>query len=123
MSGNDIDMIGTFGTGLPDYDLAEANGLRAVLGDRAGEIPALATKGSLGNNGAGSGAIDLCIAALCMQNSTIPPALNVDQVDPQCGLNIVTGDPVDANVNTILSVGYALNGGQNAALIFKRMEN
>jgi 3-oxoacyl-(acyl-carrier-protein) synthase len=116
-------MIATFGSGIPAHDRSEARGLRSVLGDRVEQIPALAIKGSIGNNGAGSGAIDLAVAAMCMKNNTIPPALNVGKIDPECGLNLVTGDPIDANTNIVVSVAYALGGGQNAALILKKMEN
>ncbi len=123
LSAEDVDMIGTFGTGIPGYDISEANGLRTVLGERIGKIPALAIKGAVGNNGAGSGAIDMGIAALCMYNNTIVPAANVNEVNPQCGLNVITGDPIDAKIKTVLSVGYSLSGGQNAALIFRRMES
>ena len=104
------------------HDLSEARGLRAVLGDRARSIPALAVKGAIGNNGAGSGAIDLAAAALCIQHNAIPPAPNTDTIDPKCGLNVVAGDPIDAKIDTAVSVAYALGGGQNAALILKRTE-
>ncbi len=117
-----VDLLGTFGCGLQAHDLSEARGWKAALGARAGSVPALATKASVGNNGAGSGAIDIAMAAMCIRNATIPPALNVDTIDPQCGLSVVTGDPVDARVQAAVTVAYALGGGQNAALVLKRLE-
>jgi 3-oxoacyl-[acyl-carrier-protein] synthase II len=117
-----VDLIGTFGSGIPAHDLSEARGLRLALGDRVAQIPALATKGFTGNNGAGAGAIDVAIAALCMQHNTVPAARNVENVDPQCGLNVVRNKPADARVDVALTVAYALGGGQNAALVLKRLE-
>lgn len=117
-----VDLIGTFGTGIPAHDRSEAKGLHKALGARAAQIPALATKGFIGNNGAGAGAIDAAITALCMTNHTVPAALNVKQVDPACGLNVVVGKPIDARINLAVTVAYALGGGQNAALVFKRWE-
>ena len=117
-----VGLIGTFGTGIPEQDLSEARGLRAALGERAGQIPALAIKGSVGNNGAGSGAIDVAVAALCIKHGMVPPAVGVVQVDPACGLNVIHDDPVDARVDVALSVGYSLGGGQNAVLILERVE-
>jgi 3-oxoacyl-[acyl-carrier-protein] synthase II len=116
-----IDMVGTFGTGSPSHDVSEARGIRAALGERAAKVPALAIKGAIGNNGAGAGAIDLSVAALCLMNNTVPPALNLDRVDPECGLNVVKGDAVDAKINALVSVAYALGGGQNAALVLRRI--
>lgn len=117
-----VDLIGTFGSGIPAHDQSEARGLHKALGDRTKCIPALATKGAIGNNGAGAGAIDVAIAVMCMANNTVPAALNVKQVDPACGLNIVTGKPIDARINLAVTVAYALGGGQNAALVLKRWE-
>ncbi|NLX12849.1 MAG: beta-ketoacyl-[acyl-carrier-protein] synthase family protein [Phycisphaerales bacterium] len=118
-----IDMLATFGTGIVEHDQSEARGVRTVLGARAGEIPAMAIKGAIGNNGAGSGAIDLAVAALCLKNNTIPPAANVLNIDPQCAFKVVTGKPMTAPINAVLSVAYALGGGQNAALVMKKLES
>lgn len=123
LSAGDIDLIGTFGCGTVAHDLSEARGLKAALGDRAAKIPALSVKGSLGNNGAGSGAIDLSIAAMCLKTNTVPPAVNLEQMDPACGLNVIKGDPTDARINALVSVAYALGGGQNAALVLKKLES
>ncbi len=117
-----VDMVATFGSGTVAHDASEARGIRAALGDRGATVPALAIKGAIGNNGAGSSAIDLAAAAMCIKHNTIPPACNLDTMDPECGLNVVTGDAVDANIQAAVSVAYALGGGQNAALILKRME-
>ena len=43
-------------------------------------------------------------------------------MDPECNLNVVAGDPVDADINLALSTAFALAGGQNAALVVKRYE-
>jgi len=118
-----VDLIGTFGSGVPAYDLAEARGWKTALGDRVGTIPALSIKGAIGNNGAGSGAIDTAVTAMCIKQQTVLPAQNLETMDPECGLNVVTGDPVSTEINTAVTVGYALNGSQTAALVLKRMED
>jgi 3-oxoacyl-[acyl-carrier-protein] synthase II len=117
-----IDLVTTFGSGIRAHDLSEARGIKAALGARAATVPALATKGSVGNNGAGAGALDVAVTALCIKNSTVPPSLNVSKVDPECGLNVVMDKPVDAKINAAVTVAYALGGGQNAALVLKRLD-
>ena len=115
-----VDMVGAFACGLPAHDAAEAAAIRSLLGTRAAEIPTLSVKGGLGNNGAGSGAIDFIASVLALYNNTIPPAINSAPVDAACGLRLVTDRPIDARVDVAVSLGYALGGGQNAALVIRR---
>ncbi|MFQ6047808.1 MAG: beta-ketoacyl-[acyl-carrier-protein] synthase family protein, partial [Phycisphaerae bacterium] len=115
-----LDLVVSFGCGLAEHDLSEARGIAAALGKRAAEVPVMAIKGAMGNNGAGSGAIDLAMACKAMQRGLIAPSQNTDQVDPQCRLNVVSGQPADARLETVLVVSYALGGGQNAALVLRR---
>jgi 3-oxoacyl-[acyl-carrier-protein] synthase II len=121
VSPDQVDLMSAFGCGLIEHDRAEAAGIRSVLGERAAQVPVLNTKGGLGNNGAGSGAIDLIATVLAMHNTTIPAAINSEPIDPDCGLKLVTGRPVDAKIDLALSAAYALGGGQNAALVIKRL--
>ncbi|MBI5864910.1 MAG: beta-ketoacyl-[acyl-carrier-protein] synthase family protein [Planctomycetes bacterium] len=115
-----IDLVSAFAAGLPDHDASEAAAIRSVLGAKAGQTPVLAVKGGLGNNGAGSGAIDFIATVLAVHNGTVPPAVNGEHADPTLGIRLNIGKPVDANAGCALSLGYALGGGQNAALVVKR---
>jgi 3-oxoacyl-[acyl-carrier-protein] synthase II len=118
----EVDLVGAFGAGTVAHDLSEARGIRGALNTRGTTVPVLAIKGATGNNGAGSGAIDLGVAALCISKGTIPPAQNVDRVDPECGLNVAAGQAMKTEIRTAVSTAYALSGGQNAALVLRRME-
>ncbi len=115
-----LGLVAAQGTGIRDRDAAEAAGLRDVLRDAAARVPVLAIKGVLGNNGAGSGAIDFIAAVLAMHNSTIPPAANTEAPDPAYGLRVVHAGPVDGRIEAALSTAHALTGGQNAALVIRR---
>jgi len=112
--------VGASGCGLIERDRLEAAAIRDVLGERRAQVPVLSVKGGLGNNGAGSGAVDFIAAVLALYNTTIPPAINSAPIDPECGLKLVTGGPVDARIDVVLSAAYALGGGQNATLVVKR---
>lgn len=119
-----LDLVGAFAAGLPAHDAAEATAIRTVLGARVAQVPVLAIKGALGNNGAGSGAIDFIATVLALQHNTVPPALNSDPLDPSCGLRVPCGGkPIDARVDSALSLAYALSGGQNAALVIRRFRD
>jgi 3-oxoacyl-[acyl-carrier-protein] synthase II len=116
----EVNLISAFGCGTPEHDRAEARAIHHVFGARAAEIPVLATKGAMGNNGAGSGAIDLGAAVLCMKNDAIAASQNTDRVDPKCNLNVVRGETMQMRIETVLSTAYALGGGQTAALVLRR---
>ncbi len=122
MMAADIDCVVAFGLGTIEHDAAEARGIRTVLGERAGRIPTLAIKGSIGNNGAGAGGIEVAAGALCLKNQTVPASISTETVDPACGLNVVTGRPITGRFNAVLTTAYALGGGQTAALVLKRWE-
>ncbi|MFQ5490548.1 MAG: beta-ketoacyl-[acyl-carrier-protein] synthase family protein [Phycisphaerae bacterium] len=118
----DIDLIGTFGSGIGDYDDSELAALNAVFGPHLAQMPALATKGAVGINGAGNGAIDIALAAKAIQHNTVPPSVNTDNPGPACPLKLNSAEPYDAPVGKVVSLAYALGGGQNAALVLKRFQ-
>jgi 3-oxoacyl-[acyl-carrier-protein] synthase II len=122
LSADVLDLVSAFAGGLSERDAIEARAINTILGERVGDVPTLAIKGALGNNGAGSGALDFIAAVLAMYHATVPPTVNGDDLDPGFGLKLITEDPVDANVNVALCNAYALGGGQNASLIIKRYQ-
>lgn len=77
-------------------------------------------KAGLGNNGAGSGAIDFIAAVLALHYGTVPAAFNSKPLDAALELNVVAEGPRDANVGHVAATSYALGGGQNAALVLRR---
>src|SRR5262249_35115618 len=79
-----VELVNLAGVGTIDDDLAEAVGVRSALGSGGQKVPVLATKGALGNNGAGSGAIDLAITAMAVHRGVVPPSQNTNDVDPAC---------------------------------------
>lgn len=116
----DIDLINPAGLGLPKEDAAEAAAIQAVFGSKTAETPVLCTKGALGNNGAGSGAIDLAVTIKAMQRGVCPPSLNTEALDDGCQLNVVRQDPIDLRADVALSFAGALSGGQTGALVLRR---
>jgi len=115
-----VDLINAAGVGTKANDASESAAIRSVFGERAATVPVLATKGALGVNGAGSGAIDLAVMTMAMHRGVIPPSLNTKRVDPACGLNVVHGDPIDSHAELALSAASALSGGQTAAIVLRR---
>jgi len=121
-AGTEADAIGlasAFGMGGPASDAAELAAWDRVFGDRLERIPAVATRGAVGNNGAGTGAIDFATMAMALYRNTVPPSMNTAPADENCRLRFVEDDPLDARIDLAIGVGYALSGGQNAALVIR----
>ncbi len=112
-----IDVIAPFACGVPLWDRAEAAALRQVFGQRSAMIPTLSVKASVGNCGAGSGAVDVAFAAKLLHSGQLPKVINRDAPLPGIGNGNVTTDRLDCAL--IVSLGF---GGQNAAVILKRLD-
>lgn len=117
-----IDLVTPFGTGTDEADAAEIAAWNDALGRRLDDVPALSTRGAIGNNGAGSGSIDFAAAVMALHHNTVPVSLNTAALDPACRFRFVQDRPIDARIDTAISVSYALAGGQNAALVIRRYQ-
>lgn len=114
-----IDLAAPFGSGSRNYDAAEAAAWDHCFGPRLRKIPAMTTRGALGHNGAGSGAIDFAATVTAIAGNTVPPSVNTTA---GANFNFIQGDPKDARARQGLSVAYSLAGGQAAALIVRKWE-
>ena len=119
---SEIDLVTPFATGIMEHDASEMAAFHRVFGDQLVGIDALTTRGALGNNGAGTGAIDFAATVMALFQRTVPPSMNTDRLDPECRFRFVQDDPIDANIHQAISLGYALAGGQTAALVIRRFQ-
>ena len=119
MRPEDIGLLVPNGLGIPSHDRAELAGLRTALGASAETVPLAPIKGQIGNLAAGSG-VDAAAAVLSLQHNTIPGAPNTRKLLEGVKLN-VRPDIRDAKIDVAVSSVYSL-GGQNAALVFRRVK-
>ncbi len=122
VTASDVDLVAPFGSASVEHDAAEMAAWNKTFGDRLSEIPAMVTKGGLGNNGAGSGAIDFAATAVALHRNTVPPSLNTANLDPACRFRFVQNDPQDAPIDCAITLGTALAGGQSAALVIRKVQ-
>ena len=116
---NAVDLLVPCGLGIPGHDRAELAGLHNVFGGGLERVPLAPTKAQTGNLAAGSG-VDAAAAVLGLHHRKIPPAVNTREPIDGVKLN-VKPEARDADVKVAVSTVYSL-GGQNAALVFKRVE-
>lgn len=114
----DVSCLIPCGTGLPKHDAAELAGLQKAFGSALADIPMALPKSQMGNLEAGS-ASECAFAALAIANDIIPPAIGTTSVIGGQKLNLsatARQQQVDVVVSSVWSVG-----GQNAALVFKKV--
>jgi 3-oxoacyl-[acyl-carrier-protein] synthase II len=116
---NAVDLMVPCGLGIPGHDRAELAGLHNVFGGGLERVAMAPVKAQTGNLAAGSG-VDAAAAVLGLHHNKIPAAINTRKPLDGVRLN-VRPEPRDANVNVSVSSVYSL-GGQNAALVFKRLD-
>ncbi len=87
-SGLPVSEVGHYhahGLSSPKGDREEA----AAIKDTLGETPVTAAKSYMGNLGGGSGVVEAISSLLAMENNSLFPILNCDNLDDQCQISAV----------------------------------
>lgn len=117
----EIDYVSAHATATEVGDIAETRALKAVLGERAYDVPISAMKSQIGHLLGGSGGVETVAAIQTLATGTIAPTLNLEDPDPQCDLDYVPEVGRTADVRTVMKNSFGF-GGQNAVLIIRRYE-
>jgi 3-oxoacyl-[acyl-carrier-protein] synthase II len=117
-----VSYINAHGTGTDLNDIAESAAIRTVFGKQAYKIPVSSTKSSLGHLLGASGAVELIICAKVINESIIPPTINLDNQDERCDLNMdfvpLKARQVKVNIAMSNSFGF---GGHNACIVIGKV--
>jgi len=117
-----VDYINAHGTGTQLNDIAESAAIRTAFGEYAYKIPVSSTKSSLGHSLGATGAIELIICTKVINESTIPPTINLENPDEQCDLKMdfvpLQARRTKVNVAMSNSLGF---GGHNACLVVGKL--
>ena len=101
----DVGHVNAHGFGTVPHDRAEAQAIRAALGD----VSVTAPKSYFGNLGAGSGAVEMAASVLALQRGEVPATLNYQQPDPECPIRVVSQQE-PARAPTALVLNQATTG-------------
>ena len=69
-----------------------------------------------------SGALEAIISLVALNKNIVPATLNYKVFDSDCDLNIVPNEPIEKELEYVMSNSLGF-GGHNASLLFKRWEN
>lgn len=114
---SDITHVNAHATSTPIGDTAESEGIQAAVGNHAAIY---APKSALGHSIGAVGALEAVLTVKAVEDSVIPPTLNLEELDPECGdIDVVHGQARRGQIDYALSNSFGF-GGHNVALTFGR---
>ena len=120
ISADDIDSINAHGTGTQVNDSVETAAIKEVFGERAYRIPVSATKAMHGHLLGASGALELALAMLALQQDVLLPTMHLRVPAADCDLDYVPNQARrGCGARTVMSGSFAF-GGTNAVLVAAR---
>jgi len=120
LSLDEIEYINAHGTSTKYNDLAETLALKKLFGEYVYKIPVSSTKSMTGHLLGASGAFEAAICAIILQESFIPPTINLEESDEACDLDYVPNIYREASPGVIMTNSFGF-GGTNSSLIIKRV--
>jgi len=116
-----VDYVNVHGTSTPVGDSSEIRVIQKALGeDVAAGVNVSSTKSMHGHCLGATGGLEAGISAMAIRSGTIPPTINLADLDPTCaGVDHVANVPREASVNVVLSNGFGF-GGHNATIALAR---
>ena len=118
---DDVDYMNAHGTSTPMNDRSECAAIRAVFGAKTQQVAVSSTKSVMGHLIAAAGAVEAAVCALAIRSGVLPVNANLKEVDPDCDLDIVRGDPRRRRVRVAMSNSFGF-GGSNSCLVFRNPE-
>jgi 3-oxoacyl-[acyl-carrier-protein] synthase II len=113
-----IDYINTHGTSTPLGDIAEIKAIKTVFGEHAYKLSISSTKSMTGHLLGAAGVVESIACLLAMENQTVPPTINCDNLDPEIDIDVTPNTPQKRSLEYVLNNGFGF-GGHNASLIFR----
>lgn len=115
-----IDYINAHGTSTQLGDITEFKTVREIF-DKNDSLCMSSTKSSTGHLLGAAGAVETIFSAKAIETGIVPPTLNLDNLDENCGgIDLVPHFSKKKNVNFVLSNSFGF-GGTNASLILKKI--
>lgn len=113
VSRDQIGHVNAHATSTPAGDVSEARAIREILGE---SVPVTAPKSMIGHTLGAAGAVEAALTALSLQHQIVPPTINYDSPDPECRVNVVSGEARPLRMTHALSNSFGF-GGTNVSLL------
>lgn len=113
----EIGFVNAHGTATQSNDRTESLSILEALGSAAETIPVSACKSYFGHTLGASGALESVATLLSLESGSLPPNLNLEHPDPECGLCLVGEKPLASDARHAMKTSFGFGGG-NGVLIF-----
>ena len=115
----EIMYINAHGTSTPLNDKFETIAIKKVFGEYSKKLLISSTKSMTGHLLGAAGGIEAAFTVMAINESVVPPTINLENPDPDCDLNYVPNLSKRGNVEIAMSNSLGF-GGHNASLLFKK---
>lgn len=115
--------INAHGTSTPLNDKCETVAFKLALGEQTARKAMISSSKSMTGHMLGAtGAVELIVSALALQNGILPPTIGYAEPDPECDLDYIPNQARDIQADFALSSSLGF-GGHNACVTLKRYCN
>ncbi len=118
---DEVQYVNAHGTSTRLGDIAETRAIEQVFGEHARRLMVSSTKSMHGHLLGAAGALEAAACVLAIRHGLVPPTINLDAQDPDCGLDYVPNTARRAEVDVAISNSFGF-GGHNATLVIRRAE-
>jgi 3-oxoacyl-[acyl-carrier-protein] synthase II len=120
ISPEQVGYVNAHGTSTPLNDKLETKALKAVFKEHVYNLLISSNKSMFGHLLGAAGAVEAIATALSLQNGIFPPTINLENPDPECDLNYIPNESVEAKVEYAISNSFGF-GGHNGVLLLKKV--
>ena len=114
-----VNYINAHATSTKEGDISETNAIKSVFGESVKNLKISATKSITGHLFGAAGGAEAIITLKAIENSLVPPTINLKNPDEKCDLDYTPNIAVKHDIEYALSNGFGF-GGHNASLLFKK---
>lgn len=118
---DEVDYINAHGTSTPLGDASETLAIKKVFGAAAGKLVISSTKSAVGHSLGASGGVELVAVIRAMQNSVVPPTINLDNPGEGCDLDYCPNTARDRKINVTMNNSFGF-GGHNACIVVRSLK-
>lgn len=112
--------INAHGTSTPINDPTETRAIKQAFGNAAYGIPVSSTKSMTGHMLGAAGGAEAIACIMALKHGILPPTAGLTEPDDDCDLDYVPCKARKYPIRSALSLSFGF-GGQNAALLFKKL--
>ncbi len=116
----EVDLISAHGTGTKANDITEAGAIHDLFGEDV--PPVVSVKSMIGHTMGAASALAAIACAIAIDRGFIPPTANHVETDPECGVDCVPNQAINADLHVVQNNGLAFGGNNSVVILGKHGE-